>query len=229
MTTAIPGTGGTSATTGSTSAATSSSQSLDKNAFLKLLVAQMTHQDPLQPTQGTEYVTQLAQFSALEQAVSQNQKLDLVSTQLTGISNSDALSLVGKSVTVRDSHIAWDGTTATTANVHLADKAASVKVQIVDANGNVVKTMDRGAMPAGNMTVSWDGTKDDGTKAVPGSYSVKVTATGADGSNVGVSENVTATVTGVSFDKGYPELQLDSGGTAPVSDLVSVQETQKGK
>ncbi len=69
---------------------TSSSQSLDKNSFLKLLCTQMQYQDPLNPNSDTEYVAQLATFSQLEQM--QN----LVSTT----ANSQAFSLVGKNVTV---------------------------------------------------------------------------------------------------------------------------------
>ena len=52
---------------------------LDKDAFLKLLVAQLQHQDPLKPMEGTEFVTQLAQFTAVEQGAAQTAKLDLIS------------------------------------------------------------------------------------------------------------------------------------------------------
>ena len=55
-----------SATTAQKEAKTANS-SLDKDAFLQLLVAQMKYQDPLQPTSNTEYISQLATFSELEE------------------------------------------------------------------------------------------------------------------------------------------------------------------
>jgi flagellar basal-body rod modification protein FlgD len=48
-------------------ASTAPSSALDKDAFLQLLVTQVRNQDPLEPSGGTEYVAQLAQFSSLEQ------------------------------------------------------------------------------------------------------------------------------------------------------------------
>lgn len=57
----------TSASANSSSAKTSSNSSLDKDAFLQLLVAQMKYQDPLEPTSNTEYIAQLATFSQLEE------------------------------------------------------------------------------------------------------------------------------------------------------------------
>ena len=65
---------------------------LDRDAFLKLLVAQLSHQDPLKPMEGTEFVTQLAQFTAVEQQLAQSAKLDLISLQLRGLSNNEAAS-----------------------------------------------------------------------------------------------------------------------------------------
>ena len=120
-----------------------SKTSIDKEAFLKLLVAQMSNQDPLQPTEGTEFVAHLSQFAMVEQAIAQSAKLDLISTQMTGLSSNEAAGLVGQDVTLRDR--------------------------------------------------SKDGAPDMSGK-----------------------------VTKVSFDKGYPEVQLSSGFTAPISDLVSV-------
>lgn len=61
---------------------------LDKDAFLQLLVTQMQYQDPLNPTDNTEYMSQLAQFSEMEAMNNLN----------TAYSNSQALSLVGEYV-----------------------------------------------------------------------------------------------------------------------------------
>jgi flagellar basal-body rod modification protein FlgD len=52
---------------GITSAAATASQKLDKHAFLKLLVTQLQNQDPLAPTDSTQFVSQMAQFSSLEE------------------------------------------------------------------------------------------------------------------------------------------------------------------
>lgn len=217
-----PTSGATTTTTGATSAAPQGA--LDKDAFLKLLVAQLTHQDPLSPMQGTEYVTQLAQFSSVEQQIAQSAKLDTISLQLSGLSSNEATALVGKTVTVRGKGIAFDGLMATGASVTLKAPAADVKVEITDANGNVVRTMELGDKPKGALSVSWDGKNDAGITQRAGQYNIKVTAKDADGKDVQTTQDVTGRVVQVTFDKGYPELVLDSGVRCPVSDLVSVAE-----
>ena len=69
---------------------------VDYNAFLRLLIAQLQNQDPLNPIDSTEYMAQLAQFSSVEQSIQVNQKLD---TLLTSYSLSQADALIGRSVT----------------------------------------------------------------------------------------------------------------------------------
>ena len=64
---------------------------MDKDAFLQLLVAQMKYQDPLQPTSNTEYISQYAQFSQVEQMQSMSASMDL----------QRASELVGKEVYVK--------------------------------------------------------------------------------------------------------------------------------
>ena len=127
---------------------------LGRDAFLKLLVAQLSHQDPLKPTDGTEFVTQLAQFSAVEQAVSQTARLDTLSAQLTGISANESVSLIGKQVTVRGQNLLYDGTNPATATVKLGGAAAEVKVTVTDASGKVIRTINLGSKPAGPLDVS---------------------------------------------------------------------------
>ena len=83
----IPGiTSGTNSSQ-QTSATTSSSSAPDpmvtEQTFLKLLVAQLKNQNPLQPQDGTQFVAQLAQFSSVEQEVQMRQDLDSINTVLS--------------------------------------------------------------------------------------------------------------------------------------------------
>ncbi|MCD7726673.1 MAG: flagellar hook capping protein [Clostridiales bacterium] len=78
----------TASSLASSSSSTSSSSTLDKDAFLQLLVAQMKYQDPLEPTSNTEYISQYATFSELEQMQNMSATLEL----------SRASTLVGQTV-----------------------------------------------------------------------------------------------------------------------------------
>ena len=79
-----------------------SAASLDYNAFLRLLIAQMQNQDPLNPMEGTEYTAQLAQFSSVEQSIQTNQKLDSL---MTSFSLSQAESMIGRTLTTADGSV----------------------------------------------------------------------------------------------------------------------------
>lgn len=221
----VTGTTGTNAT--STTSEPKDKAALDKDAFLKLLVAQLAHQDPLKPTEGTEFVAQLSQFAMVEQSIAQSAKLDVLSAQMTGLASNEAAGLVGKEVTVRGNGIAFDGLTATGASINLDAPAAKVTVRIQDASGKTVRTLEMGAHGEGAMPITWDGKDDAGQPVSKGSYSIKVEASTADGKSVNTSQDVSGKVIKVSFEKGYPELILDSGVTAPISELVSVGGTDR--
>ena len=102
--------------------------SLDKDAFLQLLVTQMQYQDPLDPQDNSEYVAQLAQFSSLEQMTNVYKSIEEVS-QL--VSNIDTSVLVGQLSSMIGKDIAW---TQETVRTDAEGKA------VVDANGNAVTT-----------------------------------------------------------------------------------------
>lgn len=72
---------------------------LNYDTFLKLLLAQMKNQDPTAPMKSTDYMSQLATFSQVEQSVNMNSKLDAL---LTSSSLSQASSLIGRTVTSVD-------------------------------------------------------------------------------------------------------------------------------
>ena len=144
-------------------------QDLDKTAFLKLLVAQMQHQDPLQPMTNTEFVAQLAQFSGVEQLVSVNEGLNMLQYQQMGMANAQAATFVGQDVEVRSDKIqVRDGNDSVSAGFLLNARAASVQVNIRDASGAVVRSMDLGPRDTGEVSFDWDCRNTDGTLVAPG-------------------------------------------------------------
>lgn len=83
----------------SSAQATRKAATVDYNAFLQLLVAQMKNQDPTKPTDGTQFLSQLASFSAVEQSVQMNSKLDaLIAGSLVG----EAGAVIGRTATSAD-------------------------------------------------------------------------------------------------------------------------------
>jgi flagellar basal-body rod modification protein FlgD len=77
---------------------TTGDASLDKDDFLKLLVAQLTHQDPTSPMQDTEFVSQLATYSGLEQQINMNKNLETLIASQNANTAASAMSLIGSVV-----------------------------------------------------------------------------------------------------------------------------------
>ena len=85
-----------------TTTSQASPSSVDYNAFLRLLVAQLKNQDPTQPTDSTQFLSQLASFSQVEQSIAANAKLDSLLTS-SALSLADAV--IGRTVTSADGKI----------------------------------------------------------------------------------------------------------------------------
>lgn len=95
---AVPPVGSSTGTDTSTTS-TTKTQTLDYNAFLKLLIAQMENQDPTKPMDSTAFVAQLASFSNVEQGIKTNSKLDSL---MTALAFNQAEGLIGRVVTSAD-------------------------------------------------------------------------------------------------------------------------------
>jgi flagellar basal-body rod modification protein FlgD len=148
--------------------------------------------------------------------------------QNQGLANDNVINMVGQVATVKGSLITIDGS-GIGGTVAFSQEGASADtvVQIQDASGNVVRTLDMGARPNGVTKIQWDGRNDQGVVQPAGTYAVAVKASDKDGGTVVVDQQTSGTVQGVSFDKGYPVLQLSNGVSAPVSDLLQVTSPPK--
>jgi flagellar basal-body rod modification protein FlgD len=165
----------------STSATSSSSQlqeqTLSQSDFLKLMVTQMTNQDPTKPMDSTQMVAQMAQFSQVAATQELQSSFDTLATNLTGDQFVRAASLVGQEVLVPSTAGQLTDSTMDGA-VNVGTSGTYVNVQIKDASGNVVRTISLGQPDAGLTKFSWDGKSDDGTQLTDGVYQMTATSGG---------------------------------------------------
>jgi flagellar basal-body rod modification protein FlgD len=104
--------------------------SIGKDDFLKLLVGQLQHQDPMQPADDSQFIGQMAQFSQLEQETNSAQSTSQIATQL---GHATALSLIGRNVTYTD-----DAQQTQTGTVQLVDVASDGSATLtVDGHSGV--------------------------------------------------------------------------------------------
>lgn len=205
------------------SSALGTNKAMGKDDFLKLLVAQLKNQDPLAPQDNTQFVAQLAQFSSLEAAMGTNSRLDAITSQNQGLANTQVVGLVGKIATVKGSLLTAQGSgIAVPVTFTLSSATDTTNVSIQDSSGKVIRTIPLGTHNPGLVKVNWDGRDDHGNVMPAGTYAVSVQAKTKDGSAVSVTQETTAQVKSVAFDKGYPVLTLANGMQVPVSDLLGV-------
>lgn len=210
--------------TSSLSQAMGGNDSLGKDAFLKLLVEQIKNQDPLEPKDNSEFVAQLAQFSNLEQTMGINDRLDRLSVQSQGSANTAIAAFVGQRAVVRGDVLTRDaGGQPNKIKFQLSGPAETAKVNVIDGNGRIVRTLELGKSDATVREVVWDGMSGEGVRQPAGRYTFTVVARGPKDEVITYNPEATGIVKSVSFNKGYPELSLDSGLAVPVSDLLRVE------
>lgn len=216
---ATPATTTTQATAAKTSDSEQSKTAInaDFDTFLKLLTTQMQNQDPLQPMDSTQFVAQLASFSAVEQQIRTNDQLgSILGAVSTG--NASIAEWIGRKVQAPVSaNFSGDpidvGVTASSG----ADKNTLL---VTNDFGNVVLKKD---VDAKSGTVTWDGTDSNGTTVADGRYSFSLESY-ADDKLLGTSEGrVFTNVEEVRIVDGSPVLVVGDGSQVALDDVSAVR------
>ena len=206
---------------GSSAPAQPASQALGKDDFLRLLVAQLQNQDPLNPMDNSQFVAQTAQFSSLEQMQNMNKTLERLAAQAGGGGTASASALLGKTVTVNGSSLTLDGSRPATLAYALPTGAAAVAVRVLDESGKAVRTLVVGQQGAGTHQMVLDGLDDGGQQLRAGTYSYQVVATDATGRAVPGVYTGGGKVTGINVE-GNTLMLLLGNQRVPLTSVVSV-------
>ena len=197
---------------------------MGKDDFLTLLVAQLQHQDPLNPAESTEFTAQLAQFSSLEQLQNIESTLSGFEVYQSTLNNIQSSGFIGKTVTATGSMFGVNGGNPDPIRFDLVNDADSVYIQIYDKFGGFVTDIQAGARQAGEQQMAWDGRDSNGTAVADGSYTFTVMAMNADGAIVSSNSYTTGVVTGVDYKTGATNLLINDR-EVPISSVIRIEET----
>lgn len=206
------------------SQAIAASNTLGKEAFLTLLIAQLQNQDPLNPADSTEFTSQLAQFSSLEQLSNVNENLERLQDYQASSNNAQAVGFIGKEVVFKGNALQVKSGLAPACEFELSAAAKNVAVSIYDARGNFVTDIQSGQLGAGKQSLTWNGKDRNGNTVADGSYTFEVQATAAPGAEpLTVTPYSKGSVTGVTFEDGVTYLVV-GGRNVAIGDVTQVSQ-----
>lgn len=195
----------------------------DYQSFLKLLIAQVSNQDPLEPMDSTTFVSQLAQLTQVEQSIVTNANLEKIDTRLSNVASLSDVQLIGRDVTVPTDRIELrEGQAAFT--YALSRDVADVAILIMAADGTVLRELTGQPGIAGtDHAVAWDGKDIDGLPVPDGVFRVDVLAKDAAGNSVAYDTRSTTRVEQLTFTGGVTTMQLRNGDTAYAGSVTAVR------
>jgi flagellar basal-body rod modification protein FlgD len=193
-----------SATAAATSASTKARTTLASNydTFLKLLTAQLQNQDPLAPMDSTQFTQQLVMYSQVEQQLTTNDNLSSLIALQKSAAGANAVGYLGRTAFTQGGDTSLTDGSATW-RYTMPNDAASVAINIADANGRTVYTTS-GDKNLGDHDFAWNGKNNAGFAQANGTYTMSIVAKASDGTTL------TPTINGTGIVK-----EIDMSGTEP--------------
>lgn len=180
---------------------------LGQEDFLKLLVAQLMNQDPSNPADNGEFLGQIAQFSMVSGIDDLGASFDSIAGSLFINQAMQAATLVGKEILIETNEAILIVGAAIEGTLELDEDAFGVKLQIRDAAGSLVNTMQMGNLGAGIQRFNWDGLDADGNQLASGVYSIAAEGL-VNGSLEAMPLQIFTTVQSVSVDRSNTNVVL---------------------
>jgi len=201
---------------------------LGRDAFLQMLIAQLENQDPLNPMEGTEFTTQLAQYSSLEQQFNTNDNLEAILDAVSHDNKSDEnlMDYIGKEVYgENETIIVNDG--GPSKGYFSINQPADVLVSVYDSSGSRVKDMYLGQKDPGMYEIGWNGKDSSGAEVPMGEYTFQVVAMNSDGGLVPSESALSGIVTGVTKMVNGSYLQVGDRQISP-DNIIKVKLPDDG-
>ena len=201
---------------------------LGKQDFLNLMMTQLAHQDPLYPMDSNKMMQQMTSMGTVEQLQGMNKKMDnLLAIQGDSVTSS-AYSFLDKDVRVSSSFLNMKQGQSVEGVYSLNGEADSVKVQIANDQGEVIRVLDLGLQKQGTHTFTWDGKDDAGDALSAGTYRYSINARTSTGEVIEAQQYKQGRVSSIYFDHGKPMVEI-SGERFPLSQIQGLDNQTNKK
>jgi len=220
-----------SSVTGSTAASSAASTAngvpanmqISQAGFLQLISTQMQNQDPLNPTDPTQFLAQIEGLSEVSSLQSLQTSISGLASGLQGAQLLNGTSLLGHSVLAPGSTANLAAGGSVSGAVTAPAGTNSLTVSVTDASGALVDAFAVAPQSSGYTNFTWNGTTASGSAAPPGEYTLSVSAS-AGGTSQSVSPLIYSQVQSVTIDPSTQTLELNTvNGTVPLSSVVNIQ------
>ena len=186
-----------------------------EDRFLKLLVAQMQNQDPLNPMDNAQVTSQMAQIQSVNGLDKLNRSVEGLGAQFAQMSALQGASLVGRDVIVPGNRLITNDEDLVQGGFELNGPADSVKVEVLNAGGHVIDTIELGAQSTGRRGFEW--TPPAGVDPATGDRFRVVAKNGA--ANVGFTPLMRDRVDAVVAGGDTLTLELRNSGSVPYDQI----------
>jgi len=185
------------------------SDKLDKDAFMKLMLAQLKNQDPTNPLKSHEMAAQLAQFTSLEQLQNMNTTLSEMHKAQKPAENFQMLNLIGKSVDGDSAKLSrLRGDKSHDFNFTLPDNAKDIAIKVRNEAGEYIRKVDLHDLKSGDNKWTWNGKNDSGATAPVGEYYFVIEAKASNGKKLAVKTDFKGVISGISYSAEGPILMV---------------------
>ncbi|HGF4956558.1 flagellar hook assembly protein FlgD [Vibrio parahaemolyticus] len=201
-------------------------QDLKQEDFLSLLTKQLSQQDPFKPVSNDQMIAQMASFATVDGIGKMNTQFESLNSSMTSNQALQASSLVGRDVLVPGAAGVKQDDAPMAAMVKLSKSLDNLFVRVEDEAGQLVRTFEVGAKPAGDTRVLWDGNDESGNPLPAGKYKVKASGL-VDGESQEFPVSTYANVNSVLLGKGDGNVLLNLAGFESPVRLAEVLEVGK--
>ena len=217
-----PGSGSASGS-GTVSDSLPANMQISQAGFLQLISTQMQSQDPLNPTDPTQFLAQIEGLSQVSSLQSIQASMSGLASGLQGAQLLSGTSLLGHSVLAAGNTATLAAGGSVNGAVSAPAGANALTVSVTDASGALVDAFTVTPAASGYTPFTWNGTTSQGAAAPAGAYTIQVSAA-MGGTMQGVSPLLYSKVTSVTIDPSTQALQLNtSNGTLPLSSVINIQ------
>ncbi|HHX8466215.1 TPA: flagellar hook assembly protein FlgD [Vibrio diabolicus] len=201
-------------------------QDLKQEDFLSLLTKQLSQQDPFKPVSNDQMIAQMASFATVDGIGKMNTQFESLNSSMTSNQALQASSLVGRDVLVPGAAGVKLDDAPMAAMVKLSQSIDNLFVRVEDEAGQLVRTFEVGAKPAGDTRVLWDGKDESGNPLPAGKYKVKASGL-VEGESQEFPVSTYANVNSVLLGKGDGNVLLNLAGFESPVRLAEVLEVGK--